>query len=429
MGMELAALALVNVVTALAMYLFFSMRFSRAVRQTIEESRKNSLLRELKENVELTIEYINSSLDTMDQKTRSFYQLLRRSEELVETLTELQANAIATASQTTSGPSTRGAKKKSAAARGKAKAPAGKQTGSKAKSQKAAVSSAKSARTARAPARPPAPADIADDLREQDAFAAPPKTDGANYNVDRVLADVGADRLEISQPAGSVESAYRSGELSRPRDETRSAQPVAAGGGLFLRVGQVALRILGIDSLPNAGTNGSGNPDSPATAAAVESAPVPRQRFEIPELPPERVPGESGLLPRLPEARNAAESASVFGGEPRQRSDYFDRGAGDASAGRGGSANPGAGYGPAFSMQPELPPPAEILRAEGLVGRMEAGEAGRREVIRTLLRYGYRPAEIARATGIALPQVELVAALPDGGPRPRRQRLASPGES
>ncbi len=413
MGMELAALALVNVVTAVAMYFFFSVRFSRAVRQTIEESRKNSLLRELKENVELTIEYINSSLDTMDQKTRSFYQLLRRSEELVETLTELQADAIARASSTGAAKS----KKKKVAARGKARTPA--------KSKKTASSSKKKA--ARTPAST-GPADFNDDAAiaaGRFGDAEPAAAEDTNYNVDRVLADVGADRLEISQPAESVESAYRSGELSRPAGETRPAQPPAAGGGLISRVGQVALRILGIDSLPDGGADR-------ATSAgdAGESAPAPRQRFEIPELPPERVPGESGLLPRLPDTPAAQSDRPRQSAAPR--TDYFDRGsaaAPDAAGSPRDRQNPGAGYGPAFSMQPELPPPAEILRAEGLVGRTEAGEAGRREVIRTLLRYGYGSAEIARATGIALPRVELVAALPDGGPRPRRQRLASPGES
>lgn len=76
--MELLSLILVNICALIIIYFIFSIRFSRALR----ESREVHIIRELKENIESTIEFINTSLDLMDQKLASFYQLLRKAEEI-----------------------------------------------------------------------------------------------------------------------------------------------------------------------------------------------------------------------------------------------------------------------------------------------------------------------------------------------------------
>ncbi len=80
--MELLVLVLVNILTAVIMYLLFSVRFSAAV----EKARKTAVVDDLKENIEATIEYINTALELVDTRTRTFYRLLRHSEEITEKL-------------------------------------------------------------------------------------------------------------------------------------------------------------------------------------------------------------------------------------------------------------------------------------------------------------------------------------------------------
>lgn len=84
--MELPVLILVNIITAIVIYFFFSLRFSRAV----EKARRNSIVRDLRENVESAVEFINASIEIIDRKTRTFYELVRRSEELVGRLEVLR---------------------------------------------------------------------------------------------------------------------------------------------------------------------------------------------------------------------------------------------------------------------------------------------------------------------------------------------------
>ena len=84
--MELAALVIVNVLTASAMYFLFSLRFTSAV----QKAARGSVLKELRENVEATVEFINTALDLMDEKNKTFYRMLRRSEELVQELEALR---------------------------------------------------------------------------------------------------------------------------------------------------------------------------------------------------------------------------------------------------------------------------------------------------------------------------------------------------
>lgn len=435
------ALALVNVVTAGAMYVFFSMRFSRAVRQTVEQSRKNSLLRELKENVELTIEYINSSLDTMDQKTRSFYQLLRRSEELVDQLESLQESArLAQIEQrgleeSAKSPGPRKKTQSRAGAASKKAATAAKGAARKAPGKSRAARADLEAETKSVPetlARPTtrirkkAAAEMEAAPYEQFDTSIPrtepglEDTDRNTYNVDRVLADIGEDRLEISTPSPSVESAYRGGERSRPLAYPEPIAEATAGSGVLGKIGAITRRILGVDAIPN------------TVVAQPASAPVEpaATRFEIPKLSAEElerpVPGARQRVARPPvpgPAREAVKTQDERAMLPRL--DRLELGELPAPA----RTNPrdritGAGYGPAFSAQPELPPAATILESEGLSNGINEGEARRADVIRTLLQYGYRPGDISRATGIALPEVELVASLPVSGRRPRRQRLS-----
>ena len=76
---DLIALAVVNLLTAVLLYFFFSLRASRA----IEQSRKNPFTPELEENIKLAVQYINSSLELLDQKKKACYQMLRQAEALL----------------------------------------------------------------------------------------------------------------------------------------------------------------------------------------------------------------------------------------------------------------------------------------------------------------------------------------------------------
>ncbi len=444
--MELLALALVNVVTAGLMYVFFSIRFSRAVRQTVEQSRKNSLIRELKENVELTIEYINSSLDTMDQKTRSFYQLLRRSEELATRLESLHQAPDSGPDSDSESAATRArrAKKATAATGSKKKQSAKRGAGKAASSPAAKKTAAKKSRNARSAL--PAAGDASSSFRgpagiDDEASTELEPESSTAYNVDRILEDMGDDRLDISEAPRDVESAYRGGERSRgfvPEAKAElSATPLQDDGGVFGRIGAITRRILGIDALPAAPAPAPLRATGDASNAAAD--PGPAARFSVPELSPEElarpVPGARPRLNPVNPARNEShddeqtESGAVLprldrlelsGGERPAQADRLP----DVALNAGPGRVTGAGYGPAFSAQPELPPPSEILAARGLSDAVHEGEARRAEVIRALLSYGYRTGDISRATGIGLPEIELVASLPASGRRPRRTRLS-----
>ncbi len=78
--MELFVLIIVNLLTTLVIYLLFSMKFSRSV----QLARKHALTEDLRENIEAAIEYINTALDLMDRRSRTYYQLVRKSEEILK---------------------------------------------------------------------------------------------------------------------------------------------------------------------------------------------------------------------------------------------------------------------------------------------------------------------------------------------------------
>ncbi len=80
--MELLALAFVNLLTLCIMYFFFSLKTSKAIRKI----HKDPLSSELKENIELAVQYINSSINLFDQKKKSCYQMLRTAEEILSNI-------------------------------------------------------------------------------------------------------------------------------------------------------------------------------------------------------------------------------------------------------------------------------------------------------------------------------------------------------
>ena len=76
--MDIFVLVIVNLLTAILLYILFSLRMNYALRQ----KNKNILSSELQENIELTVKYINSSLELFNQKKKSCYQMLLQAEKL-----------------------------------------------------------------------------------------------------------------------------------------------------------------------------------------------------------------------------------------------------------------------------------------------------------------------------------------------------------
>ncbi len=81
--MEILGIIFVHLLGASAIYIFFTLRFNRA----LERSRREVYSRELKENIELAVKFINSAIELVDKKSRSSYDMLRKAEEL---LTEIK---------------------------------------------------------------------------------------------------------------------------------------------------------------------------------------------------------------------------------------------------------------------------------------------------------------------------------------------------
>ncbi len=76
--MELLSLVIVNTIITFIIYTIFSLRFRRAIQNIKLEEQ---LTPELKEYLEMTVKYIQASIDLLDQKTQACYQMLRVFEE------------------------------------------------------------------------------------------------------------------------------------------------------------------------------------------------------------------------------------------------------------------------------------------------------------------------------------------------------------
>lgn len=409
--MELAALALVNVLSALAMYLFFSMRFTRA----IEEQRKLPLTRELKDNIRLAIEFINSSVDLMDQKSRTFYQMVRRAEELSARLEEFSALERESAAA----PKKRRSRKTNDSAQGALPvAPAA----------AAPVAEAPAAVVAEKPAATRTAAPV-----RRSSYAAAYGGREESYDVERALDRLGADRLDITPVAPTVDAAFRSGELSRTADRFAESQTGDVLSGFLGRIGGAVRRTLGLESSLT-GLNYEDVVRAARAAREPGSAAAPqgsgqtseRPRFVIPAAPeapvlearpPRRAPAEEGPRELLPRLDRFESSGPAFSAEPEglygpQRTRADGRRTRDAEADA--------------ASDPLLDALETALQRGELRKFVLTERSQRTQVLRALLSYGYRPEEISAETGVGLAEIELAAALPAGGRRPRKQRLLDP---
>ena len=90
--MELLILISVNIVSTAVIYFVFAIRF----RVAVENARRAPIMKDLRENIEAAIEYIGTSIELMDRKSRSFQQAVSRAEQVAGRLeAALEAQTVA----------------------------------------------------------------------------------------------------------------------------------------------------------------------------------------------------------------------------------------------------------------------------------------------------------------------------------------------
>ena len=77
--MELFSLSLVNLFVGIIIYVIFSLKHKRT---NVVNSKKDDINQEVKEYLEVAVKYMQSSIEIIDRKTQSCYQMLRRAEEI-----------------------------------------------------------------------------------------------------------------------------------------------------------------------------------------------------------------------------------------------------------------------------------------------------------------------------------------------------------
>ncbi|MBX7058202.1 MAG: hypothetical protein K1X75_09050 [Leptospirales bacterium] len=392
-AMELAALILVNLFLAALMYLFFSMRFSRA----LSEARRSALPEELKENVRLAVQFIDNSIEFIQDKHQSFYSLVRHAEGISRSLRESMEQLEAQSKKGRRG-----------AARSR-KAVEDLFAATQSDGRKPTHAAEASGKEPQSSAEPDAALRAKQPSRKLTQSSSTPPEDALRSDtaIERALGRLGNDSLELSAAPGSAEAAYREGMLSRaPRDDAPASAP--NGGelvaGVLGRIGGAVMKLMGAEGLSS----------SAAPAASVES--IRRsQRFEIPEAPAEtiaphsvaRLPPSSPRVDRF-ERSSDDDLAPVFSAASRE------------IAAPGRSSNASASDGNQSSLEAEL---ELALRQADLRSLLARRPEERSAILRLLLSYGYDAEQVARESGAARAEVELLASLPGVRQRPRRQRL------
>ena len=420
--MELLVLILVNIATSVVIYFIFAIRF----RVAVEKARRAPIMQDLRDNIEAAIEYIGTSIELMDRKSRAFQQAVGQAQRIAERLeASLEAQALLP---------------KPRARRGRKSAPVPDD-----KSRDSAPSLGTDAPEG-------APAEV----------TSPPMAGVGADAFDRLLARLGEDRFSMSDlnpapgpgtvgagavPRGGDPSADRSasaGAAAWSDDAQTGAEPVqtesATGRGLGL-VGSLLGRLFGMKKLP-AGSDLLPRPaaDSGRPAAAR----FPDSLREAAELEETHSPREAG---------GAGKPASAAQSDQRPP---FQRGRADSlqisqeaivAADRQDPMRSSAGppvLEPSVTSAAEEPPVESTQRAplsafapsETEPGDPERGQdrdplleapprepIARREYVRNLLGRGFSPDRISRATGISRAEIELTALLParTGGVRRLRR--------
>lgn len=337
--MELFSLILVNLTLGVVLYFVFSLRLSRALEKAKAGEIPGDVRRSIQatmDNLQSTVEFVNTSIDVMEKKTTTFYRLVRRSEELTRELEELL--------EKTKG---RRLRKKGGSA------------------ESSTFSSASSFKGADEPRMEKA-------ARNSLSSASSP-SGSPDAAVERVLARLRGDSLDLEAP-GSSEEIFRSSALSTS-DSVFLADDSSSGiapqvGGFFSGIGKLAARFLGVkgmNTLPFPTETRVGSP-APAAAPKTEAAGF-NDILETAVKPARQTPAKTAAKPVVVDRVEISQETTAFW-ETVKKTD--------------------------------LPP---------------------RDVAIRLLDKGHRPEAVAAATGMGLPELALLGALPRNLERPRRKRL------
>jgi len=365
--MELLTLAIVNAVTAIILYVFFSIRMSVA----LEKIKTKGMPEDFKKNIQATVEYINTSLEILDHKTAAFYRLVRRAEELMKQMEE--------------GPRRKGKKK------GKISLPE--------------ETDEKTMPTGRSSYRGDKRSDLSS--MENDPFM-------------RILDSSPSDSLDISSSDDGASQIFQSGDFSSRYFNPPAAQASSAGGMLG-GIGRSLRKFFGLgDIAPTASSSLPPVPSTPrgpdfgkvleieknvierlkkANEQAAERAGPPRK--DSLEFSPESI--EKLTMAAFGREEKREEKAPQYE-EPdeitpdetlEKRMDYF--------------------------LSRETQDNFTMDAAEDTIEIPSGPKRG--EVVRLLLGSGYKKEEISQLTGIGLAEVELILSLPALPRKPRKNKL------
>ena len=421
--MELLAHILVTLVIALVLYILFSIRLSRA----LAKAPRNEIVKELRENIESAVEFINVSVDLMDRKNRAFYNMLRRAEELTRRLEKETVRGANNPEEAVSKESVAGAAVAGAAVP-KAAVPKAKFSGGRAsrgasreeyapggveeldglaavpeafQGPRQAVSSPSGGMSSGVGGKPETRTPPSGLSREEEAGLA------------RVLRELGEDRADLSHAGDSASEAYEAGRLSSggafPAPENSPGlEGGGALGGFLANTGRLVRRLLGIQSGDKSasleGVPGAGEP-SPSGGGASNFARLldsaQESRPEAARRAPERIEDIltlSGDSPPVHESPSVHDSPSFHGSPPVHKEEPISNSALDALD--------------------ERDTVRSLLEENGLEPPFASGEK-RREAIRLLVMYGFSMDEISREIGVDPAEAELVARLPLASKRSR----------
>lgn len=361
--MDLAVLILLNLVFLVIFYILFSIQMGRA----IEKSRKSGIPREFYQNVEMIIQYLDTTLESVNQKNDALYKMLLRAETLKGELEALLERS---------------------------------ERGGRAKGKKAAPAIQKPA----APAEPMA----------ESTAAARPST--GNSAMERLLQQAGADQVEWTRSKDDL-PALIGARANRPSPGSRPAPEGGASlNGVFAGIGRLARRVIG-GTAPSRDEDENSPMQGPGTGTTAVP-PAPTVSFE--QQLYGYVPARGVRTSSRPNSKEAAREMDASPEHLRSSAEeqtevdeaYFPDGLSeqrrekvepfiDAAGDRATATNASAAGGQPLPEVPDL---------------SRAGD--RTAFVRALLRRGLGIDEIAATTGISYQEIELIEKIMQTGAVP-----------
>ena len=432
--MELAILITVNALISFLVYVAFSVRF----RMALEKERKDRVPRQFYENLQMTIQYVNTAMSRVDERTESFYRLLLKSEEMVQRLETANAEF----------------EKNLKRSRRKTKNPVEPPSipDSSSPDQDDRGQGAGGSRSA----------DYSSDLSwhrsESQSKLQGLEGDynsnrddspgGEGKHVDRILAQMRQDRMEVTNSGSSVRDSMSGSSPSKKSASTAApgyTEESPAPRTLLGRIGSVVGRIMGIDNQSFRALQQDDSESEPMKRP--RNSEFDREVERMNRAPAHRQPKDSGQSRIQPADSSAgrprsdyyvpsdslensnpsfssAEKVLLSGANPNRNDSDMD----------GYSPMSGSGTGPAPSQSELFDPPPnsqeykenQIRRVQDFVetsgiNLLDTTPETRAVLIRELGSMGFESPDIIRATGFPPSEVSIVMDLPVGPSENRRR--------